>query len=267
MISLKNLFGKKDQVMNETPNEVEFIELLPEQLNHLITLHPHDEEPEVINESNSDTEVWAAATEELEIAKAFNEANADTSYLLTDPRVVGWLSTAEQELLFSALLLFYRPEAHSMLDVGCGRADLYGYLKDLYQLDDVIYTGMDMNPNIVSIATQKFPTVNVIAGDILNDSSEDRYDWVVGSGLFNLIDHPDMMVYTKEVIDKMLSKANIGISFNLLTGLPEDLSDTDKEQLFVHDPSIWLDYLINTYNKVICRHDYLSGDVTFYIFK
>jgi SAM-dependent methyltransferase len=250
MISLKNLFGKKQQVMT-----IEEETALREQYASNI---------EGSEEFNQAAE---ATVPEVRAEEFADSLESDASYLLTDPRVVGWLSTAEQELLFSALLLFYRPETHSMLDVGCGRADLYGYLKDLYQLDDVIYTGMDMNPNIISVATQKFPTVNVIAGDILNDSSEDRYDWVVGSGLFNLIDHPDMMVYTKEVIDKMVSKANIGISFNLLTGLPEDLSDTDKEQLFVHDPSIWLDYLINTYNKVICRHDYLSGDVTFYIFK
>ena len=47
----------------------------------------------------------------------------DSGYLLTSPEIVGWLSTEEQELLFSALLLFYNTD-QSILDVGCGRSEI-----------------------------------------------------------------------------------------------------------------------------------------------
>jgi SAM-dependent methyltransferase len=190
----------------------------------------------------------------------------DVSYLLTAPEIVGWLSTEEQELLFSALLLFYSPN-QSILDVGCGRADLFGYLNRLFSGNMIQYKGIDLNPNLINLAKDKFPEVAVENLDILNTDMGADYDWVVGSGLFNLNDHPDMVEYAKQVIDKMYDKAKAGVSFNLLTGFPPDMAEEDMNQLIVHSPSMWLDYLIEKYSKVICRADYMSGDVTFFIFK
>jgi SAM-dependent methyltransferase len=190
----------------------------------------------------------------------------DVSYLLTAPEIVGWLSTEEQELLFSAVLLFYSPN-QSILDVGCGRADLFGYLNRLFSGNMIQYKGIDLNPNLINLAKDKFPEVAVENLDILNTDMGADYDWVVGSGLFNLNDHPDMVEYAKQVIDKMYDKAKAGVSFNLLTGFPPDMAEEDMNQLIVHSPSMWLDYLIEKYSKVICRADYMSGDVTFFIFK
>jgi hypothetical protein len=129
------------------------------------------------------------------------------------------------------------------------------------------YKGIDLNPNLINLAKDKFPEVPVENLDILNTDMGADYDWVVGSGLFNLNDHPDMVEYAKQVIDKMYDKAKAGVSFNLLTGFPPDMAEEDMNQLIVHSPSMWLDYLIEKYSKVICRADYMSGDVTFFIFK
>ena len=190
----------------------------------------------------------------------------DVSYLFTAPEIVGWLSTGEQELLFSALLLFYSPN-QSILDVGCGRADLSGYLNRVFSGNAIQYKGIDLNPNLINLAKEKFPEVAVENLDILNTDMGAEYDWVVGSGLFNLNDHPDMIEYAKQVIDKMYDKAKTGVAFNLLTGFPPDMSEEDINQLIQHSPSFWLEYLLEKYSKVICRADYMSGDVTFFIFK
>lgn len=190
----------------------------------------------------------------------------ESQYLFTDPRVVGWTSNAEQEILFSALLLYYQT-SHTILDVGCGRGDLFGYMKEIFQTNDITYSGMDLSTNLIEIGKRKFPDAIFINEDILKDQIEDKFDWVVGSGLFNLNDQPDMVSYAKEVVDKMYEKSSIGVAFNLLCGDPEGFSEEDKKSLIIHKPSLWLDYLLEKYNKVICRHDYLSGDVTFIIFK
>ena len=79
----------------------------------------------------------------------------DVSYLFTAPEIVGWLSTGEQELLFSALLLFYSPN-QSILDVGCGRADLSGYLNRVFSGNAIQYKGIDLNPNLINLAKEKF---------------------------------------------------------------------------------------------------------------
>lgn len=188
-------------------------------------------------------------------------------YLFNAPQVAGWLSTQEQELLFSALLLFYSP-TQSVLDVGCGRADLYGFLRRMFPNNDINYLGMDYNANLLNIAERKFPALHskLTAQDIIT-AEVNQYDWVFGSGLFNLNDHPDMFEYAKIVVDKMYEKATIGVAFNLLTGIPEDLAQSDIDQLIVHNEAVWLKYLISKYNKVILRSDYMLGDVTFVILK
>ena len=163
--------------------------------------------------------------------------------LLNAPQVAGWGSTQEQELLFSALLLFYSPEM-TILDAGCGRADLFGYLSRTFE-SDIRYKGIDYNPNLLALAREKYPTVDVEAVDILD--MNETGDWVVASGLFNIKEQEDMALYTQQCIDKMYNSANIGIAFNLLTGYPDNIADEDKAVLAPHNPSVWLDYLIGKY--------------------
>jgi SAM-dependent methyltransferase len=177
------------------------------------------------------------------------------------------MSTNEQELLFSALLLFYSPN-YSVLDVGCGRADLYGYLRRMFPESDINYTGIDLNANMIHVAERKYPVLlNNLSGNDILTAPGSVNDWVFGSGLFNLNDHPDMFEYAKSVVDKMYENATVGVAFNLLTGLPADMNQSDIDQLIIHDMSAWLDYLVSKYTKVVCRTDYMAGDVTFFIFK
>jgi SAM-dependent methyltransferase len=185
-------------------------------------------------------------------------------YLLHDPRIVGWLSTQEQELLFS-ILLTHKLHTHSILDVGCGRGDLYNQLNS-DELDS--YTGIDLDVNKINIGKVKFPETRLIHEDVLN--MEQSFDWVVGSGLFNLFDHPSLPLqveYTQKVIRKMYDLCQVGVAFNLLTGIPDTLTEEERNQLVLHTPGEWFEYLIQTYEKVSCRADYLTGDVTFFLFK
>jgi len=224
----------------------------------IMSLFSKKKQPESIPVEEVNTDNSSTISEVIEI---------DDSYLLTSPQVVGWLSTQEQELLFSAMLLFYKPE-HSILDVGCGRADLYGYLQNIFPAAYIKYNGIDYNPNAISLAQRKFPTATLESVDILKIDKGADYDWVVGSGLFNLKDPDgDLLSYAKNVVDVMFDKAKLGVSFNLLTGTPEDMADEDKDLLFEHNHSEWLDFLIKRYGKVIARADYMLGDITFYILK
>jgi len=205
-------------------------------------------------------------TEFNESLETLNLDIYDLDRLFNDPLVVGWLSNAEQQLLFTLVSYYHRP-TESVLDIGCGRADLYGYLTERNPGESIKYSGIDYNPNMIEIAKKKWPGVTAVTGDVLNLERIEEYDWVMASGVFNLKDSVDMFEYGKQVVDVMYSKCKRGVAFNILTDLPDDVSDSDRNALFVHDPAKWLDYLLKTYNKVICRTDYMLGDCTFYIFK
>lgn len=217
-----------------------------------------------------DAQVREQLPANVEGTPAFNSTNeeeldTDLDYLFNAPEVCGWLSTEEQEQLFSALLLFYEPE-QSILDVGCGRCDLYDFIKDSLEVESVNYKGIDFNPNSINIARQKYPDVNAEAVDLFNSGIE-TFDWVVASGAFNLRDYENMEEYVKTAVDRMYQKATIGVAFNLLTGLPEDMADEDKVALMEYNTGDWTNYLIQQYGKVITRADYFDGDSTFFIFK
>jgi len=203
------------------------------------------------------------SNQETQLTESIAEPVTNTDYLLTAPEINGWGSTQEQEMLFSALLLFYSPEM-SILDAGCGRADLFGYLTKTFNAE-IPYKGIDYNSNLLQIAKEKYPTVNVEAMDLLNLS--EKSDWVVASGLFNVKEYDDMESYARQCIDAMYKSSNVGIAFNMLTGYPDNISEEDKAVLVPYDISNWLDYLIKTYTKVICRTDYMLNDVTFFILK
>ena len=280
----KNLFGSnkeepnttENQNQNEALNETTSFDQAPESYDNAaieelkewdVTLEdgllnePAEFDANESEEFNAD-ELEEFNADELE---EFNDEleppapKIDPEYLLNAPQIVGWGSTQEQELLFSALLLFYSPKM-SILDAGCGRADLYGYLTRLFQTD-IPYTGIDYNPNHLILAKEKYPSVNVKSLDILNLS--ENHDWVVGSGLFNVNEQEDLSAYTSNCIDKMYEKCKVGVAFNLNIGKAED----NNEMLISWNSSEWLAYLMAKYGKIICRADYLDTDVTFFILK
>jgi len=252
----KNIFlTKKPKVMTETLEEEILTEVDSEQTSPVVddTLLDFP-----LMEGSVNEEVESEPIEEVEdvTSEEFREWE-----MLNAPEMVGWLSTQEQEILFNALLMFFQP-GQSVLDAGCGRADLFGLIGPTVSL----YKGIDYNQNILDIAKRKFADVNVEAIDLLDFNEPDTYDWVFASGMFNTR-MENAIEYSQQCVDKMYETAKVGVAFNLLTGIPEDLADEDKAQIIVWDSGAWLNYLIGKYNKVICRTDYMSGDTTFFIFK
>lgn len=255
----KNLFGSKKEELPMEVIEQPEVEVSPDT--------------ELTQEYENDVELEAASLEDLIETDYINPVESETPVvdfgsedLLNNPEVVGWFSTQEQELLFSALLLFYDP-SKSVLDIGAGRADLFGYLKRTFNTDQINYKGIDYNPNVLEIAKQKYPGVVVESVDLLSIDNGADYDWVFASGLFNSKTQEDMGSYVTQCIEKMYEKSKVGIAFNMVTSLSDDMADEDKAQFVVYDPAIWFPYLISRYNKVFARTDYMSGDITFIILK
>lgn len=260
----KNIFGskKEEPVITEPISEEK-----QAQKEALVEMMRLDQENGLYDESAlEEFKEWDVTLEDGLEPEPETQSEFSSDYLLNSPEIVGWLSTDEQELLFSALLLFYTP-SQSILDVGCGRADLFGYLSRMYNTDSINYKGIDFNPNVLEIAKQKYSGVAVETADILSIDKGADYDWVVGSGLFNLQDHADMTDYVSQCVDAMYDKAKVGVAFNLLTAIPNDMTDEDKAQLVQYQSGSWLEYFIAKYGRVIARADYMLGDVTFIILK
>lgn len=147
------------------------------------------------------------------------------------PEGLGWNSQHDQEARFEILLKLIpltrvNPQKATMLDVGCGFADLYACLKEKYP--GIKYTGIDINPKALEIARSRHPDAKFILGNIL-DTPLSPFDIVCCSGLFATRLN-DNEAFIRSMILQMgeLSKKGFGFNFLQKTPPPSDLAEYDK---------------------------------------
>lgn len=191
-------------------------------------------------------------------------AEHDVDYMLYSPQVVGYNTTAEQNFLFQNLIIGFDPTAYSILDIGCGRGDLYGFLREVYGDNVFGYSGLDHNPVMSTLAKQKY---NIITRTVAFESTGlGTHDWVVASGFFTQrkceSEDDDLRKLLIDV-QRMYDAANHVVAFNLLSPINTTLHDGF---FYVH-PGLILDMLIEKYQHVNIRHNYSKDVYTVSIYK
>jgi SAM-dependent methyltransferase len=187
----------------------------------------------------------------------------DPDYMLHSPAVVGYNSTAEQNFLFQNLVMGLDPTVYTILDIGCGRGDFYGYLRELHG-HVFAYTGIDHNPIMADLAKQKYDL------DIQIGSFEtielNNHDWVIAAGYFTQrkceSEDSDLQKLFTDV-DKMYQIADHAVSFNLLS----PINNTLHEGFFYVHPGLIMDMLLEKYQFVNIRHNYSKDIYTVTIYK
>jgi SAM-dependent methyltransferase len=187
----------------------------------------------------------------------------DADYLMNSPQVVGYNSTSEQQYMFQNLILGLDSAAYTVLDIGCGRGDLYGFLSDL--TGDVFgYNGIDMNPTMADIAKEKYG-LDIQTG-MFETAKLSAADWVVASGFFTQrkceTEDADLMKLFADV-DRMYELANRAVTFNMLS----PINNTIHEGFFYVHPGLIMDMLIEKYQYVNIRHNYAKDVYTVTIYK
>ena len=133
----------------------------------------------------------------------------DTPYQKS-PVAVGWLDGKQnQAKRFETLLNIGVQEGDSILDLGCGLGHMVEHLEKIGL--NVHYTGIDTSKRSIQQAYQ-FREATYVHGTIFD--IQDRYDWGLASGVFN-VEFPKLDML--ETISELLSKANKGVAFNLLS--------------------------------------------------
>jgi SAM-dependent methyltransferase len=177
---------------------------------------------------------------------------------------VGWSNEQSQLVRFRVLSeVGIMPET-SVLDVGCGLGDLYGYLESLFKAPPH-YIGVDVTPRMIETAQAKYPSGKFLVHDILDPgASALEADFVFASGIFALLDlEQDPYGIMRRLIQAMFRRCRAGIAFNSLsswTPNPEPgkfFVDPVKALALCHDITPWLSL----------RHDYMPHDFTVYMYK
>jgi hypothetical protein len=144
-------------------------------------------------------------------------------------------------------LLAYKSTDFTICDVGSGVCDLNKFLQS--KEIKYTYTGIEVVQEMVDAAKSIYPEITVINQDLLAEDYQEKFDFCVLSGAFNLpggTDRNDWHNFIFAMIEKMYALSNIGISFNALTVY----STFNSQDLFYLDPKITLDYI----KKNLTRH-------------
>ena len=189
----------------------------------------------------------------------------DEDYQRYSPLPVGYNTTAEQRYLMQNLLVGFN--GGSLLDIGCGRCDLYAVARELAAFNDeiVFYNAIDHNPLMTQLGEQKWFLTDITVG-AFETAKFDMHDWVVASGVFTQrrcqTENEDLTKLFDD-IDIMYNLAHQVVSFNLLN----PINTTHHEGFFYVHPGLILDMLIEKYQFVTVRNNYSNDVYTVNIYK
>jgi hypothetical protein len=189
----------------------------------------------------------------------------DPDYLMHSPTPVGYHTTTEQRYLMQNMLIGF--SGGSLLDVGCGRCDLYGVASELASLngDNILYDAIDHNPTMTQLGEQKWGLDGIKVGAFETAKLEPR-DWVVASGLFTqrrCATEDDDLKKLFDDIDILYNLSTTIVSFNLLN----PINNTLHEGFFYVHPGLVMDMLIEKYQYVTVRNNYSKDVYTVLIYK
>lgn len=169
-------------------------------------------------------------------------------------RGVHWNSAQSQEKRFEVLLSCIDDENFSVVDAGCGFADLYTYLCTK-EVPFSTYTGLDISPKMVEIAKKK-TGCEIIECDICRDVLPVA-DYYICSGAMNILSRFDTYLFIRNCYEA----SKKGFVFNLLMG-------EDDSLVYNHFYPNELQGLFNELGaKVTIKKGYIKHDFTAFLEK
>jgi len=180
-----------------------------------------------------------------------------------DAERVGWGSIESQQERFRILTEIGDLNNSSVLDVGCGLGSFQDYIDDACL--NCVYTGVDINPNMIQEARKRHPSADFIQADITSDVhilKDRKFDYVFLSGALNLSadSHKDAIA---RIVKEMFVLSNKGVAVNFLSIFSDYLTPGE----YYCNPEVILQLAFSITKRVVLRHDYMSHDFTIYLYK
>lgn len=178
---------------------------------------------------------------------------------------VGYQDTLQQVLNFEILTAIGIPPTATVLDVGCGRGDLYAYL--LAHGYKGRYTGLDLMPHFIEEARGRFPEASFVLGDIVSAELE-PYDYALASGTFDYR-MPNSLEWWQRAIRRMFALARRGIAWNGITAVRKEWDKLWAQPLpavidlcasLSPDYSIRCDYALLHFTAYVYRREHFYSD-------
>lgn len=176
-----------------------------------------------------------------------------------DPRSLGWgPRKGKQTLRFEILCQIGNISNCSILDIGCGFGDFYGYLQ--FKKIKTNYIGIDINTDLIKLGKLIYPDARLQVTDFEEERFKRKFDWVFFSGISSSeCSYP----YIKKIMTEMFRICKKGLAMNFVGGVVDYKVNT----LFYSDPEKIYSITRSLSNRVIIRHDYMPYEFTVYVYK
>lgn len=180
------------------------------------------------------------------------------------PKSLGWGKSGRQDIRFSVLAQMAISEPFSsVLDVGCGFGDLYGFLlKSGWQGD---YLGIDIVPHLIKKGSDIFEGINLQLIDITSTKHSDlaKYDYVISSGIFNAkLTMEDNKKHIEKALHNMFNHAKVALCCDFMSTYV-DFQQPDSW----HTEPTWVFNVAKKLSKrVLLRHDYMPYEFALFVF-
>jgi cyclopropane fatty-acyl-phospholipid synthase-like methyltransferase len=170
------------------------------------------------------------------------------------PEGAQWTSVESQRRRFAALAEVGDLSGAKVLDFGCGTGALLDYLTDTGFHGE--YVGIDLSETAVSTAADAHPGTRFERRDILAEGLDERFDYVLMSGIFNNL-VSDNWALLDALTRPLLAAADRAIAFNMLS----TYVDYTDDGLWYADPGAVFAWCKTELSPAVTlRHDYEIRD-------
>jgi SAM-dependent methyltransferase len=177
-----------------------------------------------------------------------------------DARSLGW-TPGGRKARFGALAGIGELTGSSVLDVGCGFGDFYGYLRERGIQTD--YTGIDINADFITIAMEKYPEVRFEVADFEERGVNGTFDWAFAAGIFT-IRLSDNETFVKNMLTRMFDCCRKGFAADFLRPA---YGDAAGDTYWRPQPEDIVKICRGLSKRIILRCDYMADEFCVYVYK
>ncbi|UCG77751.1 MAG: class I SAM-dependent methyltransferase [Nitrospirota bacterium] len=171
------------------------------------------------------------------------------------PQAVRWTPSGQMSRFEALLTMAGDISGKKVLDFGCGKGDLYGFLAGRGIITR--YTGIDINSNMIELASKKYPEASFSVVDIEEENISEKFDIIFACGVFNLL-IAGIEESMHRVLKKLYSLCRGAMHINLLS---YDIPARDPQLFYVRPLDITGFTTKELSTDYMLRDDLVKGDL------
>ncbi|MDR7208965.1 hypothetical protein [Flavobacterium piscis] len=184
------------------------------------------------------------------------------------PMAVSSESLNHKKLRFSKICeIFKEDDKFSVHDVGMGIADLNVFIKENFSEKEVVYSGSEILKEFVQDSKERFPELDFFHRDIAESFFQDKYDYLLMSGVFHQRRETsirDWEKFSQNILKNSFEMCNKGIAFNFIS----PFVDFYQTQVYYSNMPKLINFINDELSRFFeIRHNYALFEFTVFVYK